>query len=255
MPALWLRALPLCAAGVVSALTSVAGADISSAVFIIQASNSLGTAQWQASVRDGDFAEPGMFRWTMRDPVELTSATGERIATINSASLTVHEDPDVALNFNVASGVLDTVFTITSAQVSFATIGQAEGRASASINATDLGGDGVSLQPSAAQSGAFTTRYNGVLPGGSVFHDFFDTSVSTAVPGGTVSVAADYPGGGAFSPIAGAVTNISSRFSFSLSAQDVAAGTSFFRVQAVPSPTGAGLLGLAGLVAVRRRRS
>ena len=51
----------------------------------------------------------------------------------------------------------------------------------------------------------------------------------------------------------GAVSDISSRFSFTLSANDIASGTSIFTV-VIPSPGSAALLGLGGLVAIRRRR-
>jgi hypothetical protein len=157
------------------------------------------------------------------------------------------------LSFNVLAGSVDTTFTITSALVSFAAINPAEGRASASLTVTDLNGNGVTLTPGADQGGAYTSRYNGLAPGGTLFHDFFSTPLTTPIPGDSTTVAGDFPGGGAFVPIAGSVVSISSRFSFTLSANDLASGTSVFRV--VPAPASLSLLGLGGLLGARRRRN
>ena len=253
MPSFRLRCVPRIAAGVVPSLmlASVAGADISGTVFTIRAENSQGWAEYTALFREDGFSAPGVYDWAMAAPVVLTTAAGQPIATLNAASIGIHEDPDVALNFSVAAGSTTTLFTITSAHVVFGAIGQAEGRATVSVNATDLNDDGVTLSPDGSEL-IYQTRYNGAAPGGSVFHDFLAAPVTAAF--GSASASADFPGGGAFAPIAGEVTDISSRFRFSLTPGDVAGGTSFFRVQPVPGPAGAGMLMVAGLAALRRRR-
>src|SRR6185369_162235 len=105
---------------------------------------------------------------------------------------------------------------------SFASIGNAQGRTSASLSITDLNGDGVTLHNSGGNPGAFAAYYNGAPPSGTVFHNLFTSSVTTPIAGNTVTAAQDFPGGGAFANISGVVSNISSSFTFTLSPNDMA---------------------------------
>lgn len=244
------RVLPLVAAGIVSSAAIPAVADITD-VFIIQATNQNGTATY--IVDPGQAGPDGMFTWSLPNTMMLRNEQGVAIATLSGATVTIHEDPDVMLNFNVIAGAVDTLFTITAGPVNFGAI-MAEGRASASLTVTDLNGNGVTLTPNLAiQAGAYTSRYNGLPPGAPVFHDFFNAPLTTPIPGDSISASGDFPGGGAFTPIPGLTSSISSRFSFTLTANDLASGTSIFRVQ-VPAPASLSLLGLGGLLAARRRR-
>jgi hypothetical protein len=171
---------------------------------------------------------------------------------LNDASVVGLDDPSVALNFNVFAGSLDTTFTITSATVSFGSLANPPGRASASLSITDLNGDGVLLNRSGGVGGAYTAFYNGAPPGGTVFHDLFAGAVATAISGDTATASEDFPGGGSFQTIPGAVSSIASRFQFTLSANDMASGTSVFTVQ-VPAPGSLALLGMSGMLFARRR--
>lgn len=238
-----------------SMLASVGTAlgDISQDVFVIRAENANGVAEFRATFFDGYFnPEQHSYEWTLPQSIMMTSPSGVTIATLTTASVMCHEDPDVALNFNVLAGTLMTTFTITSAQVSFGTLALAEGRSSASLSITDLTSNTATLNAS-GQPGAYTSRYNGAPPGGTTFHDSFVVPIVAAVPGGSASASDDFPGGGLYVPIAGPVSDIGARFAFTLSAGDLASGTSIFRVQAIPAPGALALLGLGGLVAGRRR--
>jgi hypothetical protein len=250
------RVLPLVAAGIVSSVAAgPALADISEQIFIIQASNQNGTATYVVNAGQPD--RDGMYSWSLPNTMTLRNNQGAAIATLSNAFVQVHEDPDVTLNFNVIAGNVPTVFSIVSAVVGPFSVDPAQGRASASLTITDLNGDGVTLTPdTTSQGGAYASRYNSPnpAPAGSVFHDFFAAPLSTPFAGDSVSISGDFPGGGAFTPIAGEVTHIASRFSFTLSANDLASGTSIFRVVPVPAPAAATLLGLGGLVGARRRR-
>jgi MYXO-CTERM domain-containing protein len=239
----------------ISILASVGSAlgDISQDVFVIRAENANGVAEYRATFFDGYFNPDGSYEWTLPQAIMMTNPQGVPIAMLQSASVMCHDDPDVSLNFNVLAGSIMTTFTISSATVSFATLAQAEGRSSATIALTDLTSDSATLSPANGQAGAYTSRYNGAAPGGTIFHDSFTSPVVEAVPGGSTTATDDFPGGGLFSPISGPVSDISSRFAFTLSAGDLASGTSIFRVQAVPTPGALALLGLGALAAGRRR--
>jgi MYXO-CTERM domain-containing protein len=158
----------------------------------------------------------------------------------------------VSLNFSVVAGATMTNVTVTSALVSFPPITVAEGRNSATMEVSDLDGNGVSASP--VSGGMYSAQYNGLAPSGTSFHDLLAAAVGTAVPGGSASASEAFPGLGLYVPIVGTVNNISSRFNFVLTANDLASQTSTFRVQAVPAPGALVLLGLGGLAAARRRR-
>lgn len=229
-------------------------ADISETVFVIQATNANGTGTYVAHFNQGRMEGGGDYQWQLPGTMCLQSDSGAPIAMLNQAVIQGHQDPDVTLSFNVFAGAVETTFTITSATVSFASMSGAQGRASGSLSITDLNGDGVTLHNSAGSAGAFTAYFNGAPPSGTVFHNLFSSPITTAISGNTVTASEDFPGGGAFSGIPGTVTDISSQFHFTLSPNDMASGTSVFTIQPIPSPGSVALLGLGGLIAVRRRR-
>ncbi len=147
----------------------------------------------------------------------------------------------VNLGFNVAAGFLNTSFTIDATDVSFAPLDTVTGAASASVSLTSTNiGTGATLSPDGL--GVYNASYNA----GTSFADLFQSNL-TAASLTTETYDADFAG-----PIAGSVDTIDAAWAFTLSAFDLASGTSTFTV--VPAPASAALLGLGGLVAVRRRR-
>jgi len=249
--------LPLAAALLVSAaFTATASADISEIVFTIVAENENGVSTPWTARFDPSYFDPrdNSYDWSLQGTVALNDAQGNLIAGLSMAHVYCREDPQVDLNFAVFAGALNTTFTITSPHLSFGTMSNVEGRTSAGVSATDLNSDGVSVSSWNGDS-IYTSRYNGNVPGGTTFRDEFNGTFSNPVPGQTVTIgAADFPGAGAFSPIAGPVSDMSSRFRFTLSAGDIASGTSLFEIREVPTPAGMTLLGLGGILVARRRR-
>lgn len=160
--------------------------------------------------------------------------------------------PVVNLNFNVAAGLMNTTFSIAATPVAFASIGSPMGLASAEISLTDsaIGGFGAVLSTSTA-AGIYTANYNS---GTSVFASLFGSSLTADGSTGpaTVTFGAE-TGAGLFTPLAGSAANIGAEWNFSLTALDLASGTSTFTV--TPAPGTFALLALGGLVATRRRRS
>jgi len=247
--------------GVASIVALMAGtsasADISNVVFTIRAesaSNPAEYAEYSAILADG-YRDPtnGDYSWGITQPVEMFTATGVPIARLMGASVFCRDDPQVNLNFSVFAGSVDTVFTITSPTLSFGTLAQAVGRTSAGFTITDLDGNGVFLSDWNGNN-VYTSRYNGAVPGGTLFHNSFLGTYGTGTPGDSFSTDDNYPGGGNYVPIADPVSDMSSRFRFTLTSNDIASGTSVYEIVPVPAPSAVTLLGLGGILVARRRR-
>ena len=159
----------------------------------------------------------------------------------------------VVANFNVASGIVNTTFTVQSSQLSFPAITNGAAKASAEILVTDSlnFGDRGQISLTGLESGAnsFATRFNSnslsfvnLIPGNSY-------SGAAGITHNYTGMNASFP---AYDSVPSVVTNMQSEFSFTLSKFDHAGGTSFFEI--IPAPGTAVLLGLGGLTVSRRRR-
>lgn len=223
-------------------------AGLSEVVLSITAVNSIGRASYTVTVGSDpwDALQPGEhWGWSLGAPLELRASGGELVACLNSAELTVFYDPQVNLVFSVQAGGLDTTFLIQSALLSFPTIYNAEGRASASFTVTDGGGGGAVLSP--LGSGAYLAQYNGFVPGGTTFTESISQIVAPEF--GTQTQNANVPPSGYLS-IANPVNDMSAQVSFMLTAFDLASGTTNFEI--VPEPSALALLAL-GAMLLRRR--
>lgn len=233
---------------VVAALAGTASAGVSDTIFSIQMDLGGGNiATYEAKLGDGSWLGDGTFEWSIVNVPVMDGSSNEAFM-IESAYLRVDQDPVVQANFNIQAGPSSGVFTVSSALVSFSSFSGATGSASASVTVTDLNSDGASLAPNGPSM--YTSYYNGIPGVGTPFAGLLGSTVNAA-PFSTNGASQDYNGGG-FWPIAGSISNISSQWTFGLSAFDVAGGTSTFEV--IPAPASLALLGLGGLTAVRRRR-
>jgi len=191
--------------------------------------------------------------WTLLVDVPILSADQQTLmGTLQSqtTNLQFGQDPSVNLNFAVEAGPYPggTSFTIKSALLSFPTISNASGRASAAFTLTDgIDEDGATLTPSTGP-GSYLAQYNGFVPNGTSFTQLIPQMV--ADPLGTTSLSQEFPGGGLFSSISSPVSDMSSEVSFLLTPNDLPSGTSVFAI--VPEPTGLLLLAV-GLGLARRR--
>lgn len=233
-----------------AALGTPAVADISDIVLRIEASNEMGTAVFEGHLSDGTFYDGGEYIWESRTPIMMLNQAGQVIATLNNARVRCVEDPVVQVNFSVSAGSLMTSFTINSPLLSFGTIDNAVGRASAGVTVTDTDGDGATVA-AAGQPALYLSQYNGFVPGGTLFADLISGPVMAAAFDSATANASS-PGGGNFSPIGDPVSDMSARYRFTLTANDEASGTSTYEI--VPAPGTIALLGLGGLLAARRRR-
>lgn len=159
-------------------------------------------------------------------------------------NFTLVQDPQVTLDFAMQAGSAGTTtFTAKSALLSFDPITNPQSIASVGMQVSDFDGGGAVLE--AVGDGAFLAQYNGFVPGGSTFAElidrieagWFDTEHANASLG--------------WEAIPAQVSNISTMIEFTLTANDLASGTSSFTV--VPEPATGLLLVLVGLTLVRRR--
>lgn len=224
-------------------------ASLSETAFQVVASNVNGTSTFSVN-RDALSYNPGTdsFSWSLGESQELYSSSGRYIATINAASLNYVQDPVVNLFFSVQAGGVVTTFTVTSALLSFAAINPAEGRATAGMSITDTDNNGVTMN--GLEGGkAYSSYYNGFVPAGTLF--------KTLVAGFNAPAGQSNTGSENFGwvNIGGAVTDMSARFNFDLTANDLASGTSNYEIRAVPEPTTIAALALgAGALLLRRKR-
>lgn len=153
----------------------------------------------------------------------------------------------VTLGFNVRNFTTDTAFVdVFSPEISFAGIDGGVTVASSSFSMTDSsiengGGNGsVGVVGQFAGGNMWRASYNGGL------------EYATILQGGNAAITGGDSANLAVTPIAGTVTSIRTQYSFSLSAEDQASGTSSFGI--IPAPGAAALLAMGGAVTARRRR-
>lgn len=201
----------------------------------------------------GDYdPETGTWSWELSEAMEFWYDT-TFLGVLNEMSATVVADPEVNLNFAVQSGSAATEFYIASQELTFDTMYNAEGRASAAYSLTDFDGNSAALTGIGATGGAYLAQYNGWAgnpagPDGTTFAE----GIYSMSAGFLETVTADFqePASG-FASIPDPVDSMSALVSFELSAYDQASGTSIFVI--VPEPCALALLGLGSLALLRRR--
>lgn len=243
------KAIIAAAALALFAVTSVQ-ADTSDIVFSVTATNAGGSGTFEVPADDLIFdPATGGYRWAQQTPVPIfDEVTRGIVATLVTGNLFIQTDPQINLGFSVQAGDSDTEFTITSALLSFPTISNAEGRASAGLTATDVTGDGATLTGTGPGGGAYLAQYNGFVPGGATFSELVPSVVAPQF--GSWSEFENDPNGGGFRAIADPVSDMSAQLNFTLSQNDLASGTTNFII--VPEPASLMLIAI-GALALRRR--
>lgn len=247
------------AAGALLVAAGMASADVSQTIFSIHASNSRGVDTWSFQLPDGvtnPFAADGTFDWDLRDYFPNGITLPNTGVQLTLAEIHLVDDPVVFVNFSVNNTAgTDSTVNVTSPLLSFASIANAIGNASASVTLTDPTGNGASLTP--VGGAGYTAFYNGGAPGtGSTFASLFGSALSIAPTGNIFGVTetwtADSPAPGVFGPFGGAVADASASWMFRVSDGDLASGTSTYEI--IPTPGSVSLLALGIAAGIRRRR-
>jgi len=255
-----LSKVSLLAMGALAFAAGVAHADISDPGLIIEASNANGSGTYQVFLSNGTWStnSRGDSVWSWTSPAEgydIFDDNFNLVSHIDFMQCEMVSDPQVTVNFSVNSTSLVTNFAITTGLLTLPSgiTSGAIGRATAGVTITDNDGDGATLTGGFGGGTAYRANYNGTIPVGSIF-DTLLAGPLVAAPDDSATMSDDSSGYPGYIPIAGAVNSLQAKFSFQLSANDSASGTSFYEV--IPSPAGTVVLAAAGLFgAARRRRS
>ena len=235
----------------------VARADVPEVVFEITAEAGDFAASFSVLAEWGEY-DPATqtWSWTLEDPYDFWH-NSVFLGSLDTFTASVVDDPEVNLSFSVQSGPEDTAFYIASAllEVDPPIPGDlAEGYAHASYTLTDFDGGSATLTGIGDTGGAYLAQYNGWAgdpfggPQGTTFAEgIFSMSAGLLE---TVTEDFDHPETG-YLPIGETVNDMSSLVSFTLSAQDLASGTSSYVI--IPEPGSLGLLAIGALALLRRR--
>ena len=236
------------------ALLSVAAASLSwaaaargeffGAIVRVEAATDRGVASWEERLPD---VVPDKVLFKLQQVVPLVVPGVGVVGRVEDMIVELDGDPVVDLGFVVSAGNSPATFTITSSLVSFPALNSPQAFASAAVTLTDGDpvpvADGASMGVVAPRTGLYRAEYNG----GTTFAELLGSQ--TLLGPGSISADAD---SGAIQAIPGLVNSIQSSFSFELSDDDLASGTSRFEVF-IPEPTTA-LMVLTFLGATLSRR-
>jgi hypothetical protein len=202
-------------------------AQLSNAVFTIQAANDSGTGSYVATYEDGTWdPEDQTFEWSLPGELELVDEVTEQwVASLIDATVFVRVSQlgEIELNAGVISGESLTTFVIGSPLLTFSSVipaSFAQGRADASLTVTDGLGDGATLTGlGPVGSGAYRSYYNGYLSEGVRFSHLVGL-ISVGGGGSATGSQADPLVG--FRPIDADVCDVSTEIAFTLTPVDLA---------------------------------
>ncbi|MAY75614.1 MAG: hypothetical protein CMJ31_13045 [Phycisphaerae bacterium] len=205
-----------------------------------------------------NMGDNGVLSWSLDGPIDLMSSNGTRLGTLADSAFVFQESDtqarggaptsssSLALDFSIQAGSTLTDFVISAGNTLDSVLMQAVYEATAAVTVTDTqaaGGSATLTGTGATAPNVYNFGFNGFTVGGLVpgpFQTGLSTSASDAV---------------GLTALGGNASSMFANFTFSLSANDTASGTSLLTINGVvPAPASAALLGLGGLVATRRRR-
>jgi len=177
------------------------------------------------------------YTWWMQDPMPLGSGLG----TIESVAISVKADPVVQLGFTVTAGDYATAFSFSSdVLIADPELINTQGYAYANI--------GISTPFKDLWGGYGMEAYQALYNGSNVFTELLDASPLTG-PG-------TFDENTGWVAIAGNVSSMQAKWQFTLDAEGMATGSSYYEIAGdpIPEPASILLLGLGGLALLRKRR-
>jgi hypothetical protein len=233
----------------------VAQAGYTDPGLVFTATNAQGVGSVTISLAQGAPLPNGGWQWVLVGPPIPIMSGLNTLGTITQASITMIDSGGlVASSFAVTSGNSATNFMIGSGLVFFPTQINPSARASAGLTVTDNTGNGASVTGNRPGGSVYSSHYNGLAPGGTTFSNLIAGPLVEPAAFGSESTNQSFPAApGAFTTVVGSVSNLSTIWDFTVTANDQASGTSVFVL--TPAPGSVALLGLGGLVLGRRRRA
>ena len=232
------------------ATVSASYAGLSATYFQVTATNTSGSANfvvpssaatWNPSTQQWEWSTGGLSL--------MDGAT--QVAQLGPVSLNIKDDPQISLTFEVQAGAADTIFTVSTATLSFSALNNPDGLVTGALTLTDGSEppNGANYTGQYLSGNGFMAQYNGAAPTGTSLIEAVP-SMATVLP--NTSVGSGPFGTFGFTPIAGAVSDMSMQLKFEVSAEDSVSGTAFYLI--VPEPGTLSLLLLSGALAFIRRR-
>jgi len=241
-------------AGIVPIAPAGFNPGISDVIYTITATNADGQGTYSVGLDRGRWyydleKDAAGYEWSLSSPVNIKAPNGTIIATLLNGSFCVDCDPQVNLSFAVQAGTSATSFAISSALLTFPTIPTPQGLASAAFSVTDINHNAATLTGLGPAGMSYLAHYNGQVPTGTPFTEQIPQVLAPVGGTGTEDVTVPPTG---YATIADPVSDMSSEVTFTLTARDIASGTSNYEIIPVPEPAGL-LLAVAAIVLVRRR--
>lgn len=229
-----------------AAAAPLASANLTDVVFSIKGESNAGTAVYSLSLDDVNWQRSqDQYEWSSDATIDVKDGSGATVFTLTNVSLFFRADPQINLSFAVQAGSADTNFSISSGMLSFDMIQNADGQASSAFTVTDTNNNGATLTGANGDGNGYNAYYNGS-------NLFVGQIPSLSVPAGTQSrsTSDNYPAAG-YASVGADVDNMSAAVKFSLTARDLASGTTQYEI--VPEPSALVLLALGGLSLIRRK--
>jgi len=223
-----------------------ASADLTEVVFSIKGVSDTGAATYSLTMNDLNWQRSqDQWDWSSDASIDVKDGDGETVFTLSNVSMFFRADPQINLSFSVQAGNADTIFSITSGTLSFDTIQNAQGQASSAFTVTDTNNNGATLTGGNDDGNGYNAYYNGL-------NLFAGQIPSLSVPVGTQSKSTsdNYPADG-YAAVGADVSDMAAKVKFTLSARDLASGTTQYEI--VPEPSALALLALGGLSMLRRK--
>jgi len=187
---------------------------------------------------DDVYANPDdTYTWVMQDSMSL----GNGLGTIESVAISVKADPVIQLGFTVTAGDYATAFSFSSdVLISDPELTNTQGYAYAQI--------GISTPGANLWGGYGMEAYQALYNGSNLFAELLDASPLTG-PG-------TFDENTGWVAIAGNVSSMQAKWQFTLDAEGMATGSSYYEIAGdpIPEPASILLLGLGGLALLRKRR-